>query len=191
MSNNSPGGKMKSPNMVIAVLFIALCVMNGCQQDKLPTEAYVPNPPPPPTGSGVLTANIDGVSWSAKDLAGIPSGTSTYSGNILHISGVRAGVGDVAESGTMDLIIDLGASRAEIVPGTYELGTIPAQEGEAQHGDALLCACHTNSTHLGTVTITALDVARKTVTGVFDFDGIGVDGQTHIVRGGMFDVTWK
>jgi hypothetical protein len=180
---------MKSPHTVIAVLFIALCVMNGCKQDKLPTEASIPDRPP--IGSGVLRANIDGSPWVAVDAAGIPSGTSTYSGNILHISGVRAGVGNSAEPGTIDLIIDLGASRAEIVPGTYELGTIPAQEGEAQHGDALLCACHTNSTHLGTVTITALDVVRKAVSGIFDFDGIGVDGQTHIVRGGMFDVTWK
>jgi hypothetical protein len=182
---------MKSPNVLIAILFIAGCVMNGCTQDKLPTMPYTPNPSPPLTGSGVLSANIDGSLWAAKDIAGIPSGTSTYNGNILHISGVRGVVGDATESGTIDLIIDLGASKAEINPGTYQLGTIPAQQGEAQHRDALSCACQTNSTHLGSVTITALDVARKVVSGIFDFDGIGVDGQTHIVRGGMFDVTWK
>lgn len=182
---------MKSTHIAIAVLFLVGCVMNGCKEDKLPTEAFIPDQPPPPTGSGVLKANIDGSPWAAENAAGIPSGTSTYSGNILHISGVRAIGGNTAEQGTIDLIIDLGASNAQINPGTYQLGTIPAQEGEAQHRDDLLCACHTNSTHTGSVTITMLDVAKKVVSGVFDFDGIGVNGQTHTVRGGTFDVTWK
>jgi hypothetical protein len=189
MSNNFPGGNMKSPYIVIVALFIALCVMSGCKQDKLPTEASIPDQPR--IGSGVLRANIDGSPWVAVDAAGIPSGTSTYSGNILHISGIRAGVGNSAESGTIDLIIDLGASRAEIVPGTYELGTIPAQEGEAQHFDGLSCVCHTNSAYSGTVTITALDVSRKVVSGIFAFNGIGVNGETHTFREGMFEVPWK
>ena len=54
--------------------------------------------------------------------------------------------------------------------------------------------CHapaTQTAHLGSVTITAVDVARKAVSEMFDFDGIEVDGQTHIVRGGMFDVARK
>ena len=49
--------------------------------------------------------------------------------------------------------IDLTAARTDLGPGTYELGTIPAQEGEAQHRDALSCVCYTNSGHSGTVTI--------------------------------------
>jgi len=182
---------MKSHSIVIVALFIALCVMNGCKQDKLPTEGSTIDQPPPPIGSGVLRANIDGSPWVAEDAAGIPSGTSTYSGNIIHISGVRSVAGDTAKSGTIDLIVDLGTSNAEIKPGTYQLGTIPAQEGEAQHRDAMSCACRTNSAHSGSITITVLDVDRKVVSGVFDFDGFGVDGQTHIVRGGTFDVTWK
>ncbi len=181
---------MKSTHIVIAVLFIAGCVMNGCKQDKLPTETYITELPPPSTGLGVLTANIDGSPWVAKDAAGIPSGTSTFSGNVLHISGVRA-VGNTAESGTMDLIIDLPASTAGVGPGTYQLGTMPAQEGEAQHRDDLSCACHTDSIHSGTVTLTVFDVTRRVVSGTFDFDGIGVDGQTHSVRGGTFDVALK
>jgi len=180
---------MKSTHSVTAVLLIAGCVMSGCTQDKLPTAAYIPEPPTSPTGSGVLTANIDGVSWAAES-AGMPSGTSTFSGNILRISGVRAVVGNTQASETIDLTIDLGASRANIGPGTYELGAIPAQEGEAQHYDGVSCVCHTNNAHSGTVTITAIDMARKVVSGVFDFDGIGADGQTHIFRGGTFDVKW-
>jgi hypothetical protein len=182
---------MKSRHVVVAILFIAGCVMNGCQQDKLPTAPYIPNPPQLATGSGVLSANIDGLSWAAEDIAGIPSGTSTYNGNILHIWGARAVVGDTADAETINLIIDLSASKAYIVPGTYTLGTIPAQEGEAQHSDGLLCVCHTNNAHSGTVTITALDVARKVVSGSFAFNGVGVDGQTHLFSNWMFDVTWK
>jgi hypothetical protein len=182
---------MKSSNVLITVLFIAGCVMNGCTQDKLPTMPYIPTPPSSPTGSGVLTANIDGVSWAAADIAGIPSGTSTYSGNILHIWGARAVVGDTAEAETINLIIDLSASKAYVVPGRYSLGTIPAQAGEAQHNDGLMCVCRTNSTHSGTATITTLDAARKVVSGTFEFSGIGVDGQTHSFGNGMFDVTWK
>jgi hypothetical protein len=194
MSNNFPGGNMKSPQIVIAVLFIALCVMNGCKQDNFPVQPSTPNPPPQ-IGSGVLTANIDGSPWAAQDSAGIPSGTSTYSGNILHISGVRAvGVDTARENDgaeTIDLIIDLTASKAILGPGTYELGTIPAQEGEAQYHDALSCVCATNSTHSGTVTITVLDASRKVVSGTFAFNGIGANGQTHTFSEGMFDVRWK
>jgi hypothetical protein len=182
---------MKSSHKAIAILFIAGCVMNGCTQDKLPTAPYIPNPPPPPAGSGVLTANIDGLPWVARDGAGIPSGTSTYNGNLLHISGSQAVVGDTADVETIDLVIDLSASKAYIVPGTYALGSIPAQAGEAQHNDGMICICHTNSAHSGTLTITALDVARKVVSGRFAFNGIGATGQTHIISEGMFDVTWK
>ena len=182
---------MKSYQRVVAVLFIAGCLMNGCTQDRLPTEAFIPDQSPTAIGSGVLRANIDGTPWTSEDATGIPLGTSTYSGNILHISGVRPAVGDTAESETIDLIIDLSASKAVLGPGTYELGTIPAQEGEAQHFDGLSCVCHTHSAHSGTVTITALDVSRKVVAGVFAFNGTGVNGQTHTFSEGMFDVTWK
>ena len=182
---------MKTHRLVIAILFSGCCVMSGCTQDKLPTAPYIPTPPQLATGSGVLTANIDGLSWAAADIAGVPSGTSTYSGNILHIWGARAVVGDTAEAETINLIIDLSASKAYIVPGRYSLGTIPAQAGEAQHNDGLMCVCRTNSTHSGTATITTLDVARKVVSGTFEFTGIGVDGQTHNFGDGMFDVAWK
>jgi hypothetical protein len=182
---------MKSKHTIIAILFIAGCIMCGCTQDKLPTAPYIASPPSPPIGSGVLTANIDGLYWVAEDIAGIPSGRSTYNGNIIHIWGARAVVGDTAEAETIDLIIDLSASKAYIVPGTYALGTIPTQEGEAQHNDGLMCVCHTNSAHSGTVTITALDVPGKIVSGTFAFDAIGVNGQTHFISNGIFDVKWK
>lgn len=186
---------MKSAHTVIAVLFIAGCMMTGCTQDKLPTEPSTTNRPPPPGSAGVLRANIDGSPWVAEDTAGIPSGTSTYSGNILHIKGIRAVVGDTArepvDAEAIDLIVDLDASKANPGPGTYELGTIPSQEGEAQYRDALSRVCYTNSAHSGTVTITVIDVARKVVSGTFAFNGIGVNGQTHTVSEGMFDVTWK
>jgi hypothetical protein len=90
----------------------------------------------------------------------------------------------------MNLIIDLSASKASLSPGTYELGTIPAQEGEAQHFDGMSCVCHTDGAHSGTVTITALDVSRKVVSGTFAFNGVGVNGQTHTFSEGMF-ITWK
>lgn len=180
---------MKSPRIVIAFLFIAGCVMNGCKQDKFPTEPSIPDPPP--IDAGVLMANINGLPWAAEDAAGVASGTSTYSDDILHISGVRAVVGDTADTECIDLIIDLRPSKAYLGPGTYELGTIPAQEGEAQYRDALSCVCYTNGTHSGTVTITVLDVPGKIVSGRFAFNGIGVNGQTHMVSEGMFNVTWK
>jgi hypothetical protein len=186
---------MKSAHKVIAVLFIAGCVMSGCKQDKSPTGPSVPDQPPSPTGSGVLRANIDGSPWTAEGTDGNPSGTSSYSGNILHISGVRAiGVdtaGEHANAETIDLIINLGGSKANLVPGTYELGSMPTQEGEARYRDAQSIVCYTNGSHTGTVTITALDVSSKAVAGTFAFDGIGDNGQTHIVNQGQFDVTWK
>ena len=126
---------MKSTHVAVAVLFLVGCIMSSCTKDKLPTEAPVPDEPS--TGSGVLTANIDGLSWAAEDVAGIPSGTSTYNGNILHISGARVVVGDTADAESIDLVIDLSASKTSIVPGTYALGTIPTQEGEAQHNDGM------------------------------------------------------
>ncbi len=182
---------MKNPHVVIAVLLTAGCMMNGCTQDKLPTQPSIPDQPPTANGAGVLRANIDGSPWVAEDATGIPSGTSTYSGNILHISGVRPVVGDTAEAETIDLIIDVGASKTSLSPGTYKLGSIPAEEGEAQHFDGLTCVCHTNSAHSGTVTITALDVSRKIVAGKFAFNGIGANGETHAFSEGIFDVTWK
>jgi hypothetical protein len=183
---------MKSAHMAVAVVFIAGCMMNGCTQDRLPTEAFLPPQAPVPTGSGVFTTYIDGSPWAAEDNAGSPAGTSTYSGNILHISGARPVVGDTAESGeSVNLIIDLSASKASLSPSTYELGTIPAQEGEARHFDGMSCVCRTDGAHSGTVTITALDVSRKVVAGTFAFNGVGVNGQTHTFSEGMFDVTWK
>jgi hypothetical protein len=186
---------MKSTHILFAVLFLVGCVISSCTKDKLPTETNIPDTGPtdpnlPPSGSGVLTANIDGLSWAAEDIAGIPSGTSTYNGSILHISGGRAVVGDTADAETIDLVIDLSSSKAYIVPGTYALGTIPAQAGEAQHSDGLICVCHTSSAQSGTVTITTLDVARKIVSGRFVFNGIGVGGETHVISEGKFDVAW-
>lgn len=180
---------MKSSHVVIAVLFIAGCMMNGCNQNTLPSQASIPDQPP--SGAGVLRANIDGSLWVAEDIAGIPSGTSTYSGTILHISGGRAVVGDTADAETIDIIIDLSASNGGLCAGTYELGTIPAQEGEARYNDSRSRVCNTNSTHSGTVTITAVDVSRKVVSGIFAFSGIGVNGQTHSFSEGIFDVTWR
>ena len=186
---------MKSAHKVIAVLFMVGCAMNGCTKDKLPTEFSVPDQLQSPTGTGVLRANIDGLPWAAEDNTGISSGTSTYTGHILHISGARAVVGDTAKESsgaeTIDLIIELGAAQADIGPGTYKLGTIPAQEGEAQFHDALSCVCYTSSTHSGTVTITALDLFKKVVSGRFAFDGMGTSGHGHTVSEGMFDVAWK
>ncbi len=187
---------MKSTHIVFAVLFLVSCVISSCTKDKLPTETNIPDTGPttpnlPPSGSGVLTANIDGLSWAAEDIAGNPSGTSTYNGKILHISGARVVVGDTADAETMDLIIDLSTSKAYIVPGTYALGSIPAQAGEAQHSDGMTCVCNTNSAHSGTVTITSLDAARKVVSGTFAFDGIGTYGETHVISRGQFDVAWK
>jgi hypothetical protein len=184
---------MKTTHILFAVLFLVSCVISSCTKDKLPTETYISDLPAtdlPPNGSGVLTAKIDGSSWAAEDRAGIPSGTSTYNGSILHIRGGRAVIGDTADAETIDLIIDLSASKAYIVPGTFALGTIPAQAGEAQHSDGLICICHTSSAQSGTITITTLDVARKIVSGRFEFNGIGVGGETHIISEGKFDVAW-
>jgi hypothetical protein len=178
MFNNLPGGNMKSAHIVIAVLFIAGCVMNGCTQDKLPTEAAVPDVPHPPTGAGVLRANIDGRPWAAEDIAGIPLGTSTYSGNILHICGVRPVVGDTADAETIDLIIDWAYLNTDISPGTYQLGTIPAQAGEAQHFDGMSCVCHTDRAHSGTVTITG-STCPKSHFRMFAFNGIESTGNAH------------
>ena len=180
---------MKSSRIVVAVLFVAGCVMNGCTKDKLPTEASIPEQSA--TGAGVLTANIDGSPWVAEDNAGDPSGTSTYSGNILRISGARSVVGDTAEAEAIDLTIEPSASNAGLSLGTYTLGTIPAQEGEAEQSVGTTPVCRTTSGHTGTVTITALDTVRKVVSGRFAFNGIGVDGQTHVINEGMFDVSWK
>ena len=143
-------------------------------------------------GAAAVHSGVDGAAAGGARAAGTPSGTSSYSGNVLHISGGRTVVGDTAEAETIDLIIDLRASQTSIVAGTtYALGTIPAQEGEAEHHDGLACVCHTNSCQPETVTITALDVISKTVSGTFAFNGPGVDGQTHVFSEGMFDVAWK
>jgi len=186
---------MKGAHRVIALLFIAGCVMNGCKQDKLPTEPSAPYQAPPPIAPGVLSATIDGAPWTADDNAGAPTGTATYSGSSIHISGARAVYGDSARgflaAETIDLTIDLSASKADLVPGTYLLGSIPTEEGQGQYSDPRSGVFGTNNSHPGTVTITALDVARKTVSGVFAFNGIGVSGQTHVVSGGMFNVIWK
>jgi hypothetical protein len=192
MSYNFPGGIMKSALRVLAVLFITGYVMYGCKE-KIVDDGYhlFPDPPSPSNGAGVLTANINGLPWAAEDIAGVASGTSTFSGNVLRISGVRAVVGDTADAERIDLVIDMRASNENLVPGTYVLGTIPAQEGEAQYRDALSCVCYTNGTHSGLVTITVLNVAEKIVTGEFSFDGVGGSGVTHMVSGGRFDVKWK
>ena len=186
---------MKGARRVIALLFIAGCVMNGCKQDKLPTEPSAPYQPTPPIGSGVLTATIDGTPWTADDNAGAPTGTATYRGSSIHITGSRAVYGDSGRENlaaeTIDLTIDLSAAQADLVPGTYELGSIPTEEGQGLYIDPRSGVFGTNNSHPGTVTITALDVARKNVSGVFAFNGIGVSGQTHVVSGGMFNVTWK
>ena len=189
---------MKSSHTAIAVVLIAGSVMNGCKQDNLPTQPSVPNPPQLQIGSGVLRANIDGSPWAAEGTDGVPTGTSTYSGNILHIRGVRpigvVGVDTAREpvdGETIDLIIDLGSSKTNLGPGTYELGTIPSQEGEAQYRDAVSRVCYTNISHTGTVTISVLDVSQRIVSGTFAFNGIGLNGPTHTVSEGMFDVTWK
>jgi hypothetical protein len=186
---------MKSAHIVFVLFFTAGCVMNGCKQDNLPTQPSTPDPPSLPLGSGVLRASIDGLPWAAEGTDGLPSGSSKYSGSVLHINGVRAvGVDTAREpvnAETLELIINLGSSNGTLGPGTYELGAMPPQEGEAQYRDALSRVTSTDSSHLGTVTITALDVTKKVVSGTFAFNSTGVNGQTHLVSQGMFDVTWK
>jgi hypothetical protein len=186
---------MKSAHRVIAVLSITCCLTNGCRQDNFPTAATTPDAPVSQVGSGVLRANIDGLLWEAQDNEGIPSGTSTYGGNILHIRGVRNAIKDTARENanaeSIDLIIDAGASMSDLALGTYALGTIPAQKGEAQYSNTVSLVFGTNSVHSGTVTIMALDLTRKVVAGTFAFNAIGMTGQTRTVSEGLFDVRWK
>lgn len=186
---------MKSTRIVFVVLFVTGCLMNGCTENPPPILTPGPELQQIPTGAGLLTATIDGLAWAALDNAGISTGTSTFNGTILHIKGVRAIVVDTARENlgaeTIDLVIDLTASKVFLGLGTYELGTIPADQGTAQYHDAQACVCNTNSTHAGTVTITGLDVTKRYVSGTFAFNGVGLSGHGHTVSEGNFDVAWK
>jgi hypothetical protein len=127
--------------------------------------------------SGNFTARIDGVEWAAsstKEGASINNGTITISGISVDNKEISISIADsVAGTYTLDQTSGSFGAYANIdSSGLYafftNLGTGPTQAG-------------------GTVTITSIDPASKTISGTFSFKVFrDIDGQQKTITNGVF-----
>src|SRR5262245_16486519 len=163
----------------------------ACKSGTEPT--VTPPPPPPPSRSGTMTALVNGVPWAASTLGdsilafvnlvdadavpGLPA-TLTLMG--VSFSGTTTGsfAAYVALSGTprpADFTLGVGANTGGAA--TYAPGDVVNPFD-----------FHSDMNHLGTLSITSLDLTTWRAKGTFFFDLVRNNGATMEVREGMFDL---
>jgi len=145
------------------------------------------------TGSGTMSATVDGQSWTASDTV-IATYTPTPRGNTLAVLGAQVqGTSVSALSIIIENVTGTGEFRLGLEPGVggaqgiavYGIGT---SAGSTQ-------AWATTNTETGTVNITRLDVPNKTVAGTFSFrcrsTNPNATPEIRNITNGRFEARWQ
>jgi hypothetical protein len=110
--------------------------------------SYAGGTTPPPTGSGILKADVDGVAFSATDISAV------LGSGMLTIEGVDA----------TGKAISINVDRT--TPGTYEDAILAYSLDE--DSDYVYSSAYNDT---GSLTITSVDVVNRTISGTFNFTG--------------------
>jgi hypothetical protein len=141
------------------------------------------------TGSGTMSATVDGQSWTATLVS------AGYTNNSLAVTGSQV-QGTSASTLTITIanVTGTGEFRLGLLPGvggvqgvaTYGIGT-----GAGSTAQAWV----TTNTETGTVNITRLDVPNKTVAGTFSFrcrnPNPNATPEIRNITNGRFEARWQ
>jgi len=160
---------------------MSLVALAGCNED--PSYLVAPRGPAP----GIMSAVVDGATWSAGGISGSPA-TAAYASGTLTVVGRRFYL-----NGSGDYI-------SIVVHSFSGVGTVPLSlESSATSGAAATWANYatgqdtttfaTDAAHTGSLTVTRFDTARRNVQGTFTFTGYHApSSMATSVTGGTFDV---
>jgi len=168
--NNQPYRTMKKTHFLLAIFMLTSSLLvTACSRSS-------DNPADPAdsgggtaTGSGTMSATVDGQSWTATSGTVFAAYTSTAEGNSLSVVGSQ--VQATSSSGFNISILNVrgtGEFRLGLLPGVGGVQGIAAYAivtGAGSNAQAWV----TTNTETGTVNITRLDVPNKTVAGTFSF----------------------
>jgi len=187
--NNQPYRTMKKTPFLLAIFMLTSSLLvTACSRSS-------DNPADPAdsgggtaTGSGTMSAKIDGQNWTAT------SGTvfATYTGNNLGIVGSQV-------QGTSASTFNITIANVTGT-GEFRLGLPGVAQGFAGYGIGTSAGSNaqawvTTLTETGTVNITRLDVPNKTVAGTFSFrcrnPNSNATPEIRNITNGRFEARWQ
>jgi len=183
---------MKKTPFLLAIMLTSSLLVTACSRSS-------DNPADPAdsgggtaTGSGTMSATVDGQSWTATSGTVFATYTPTTEGNALSVVGSQVqGTSASTFNITINNVTGTGEFRLGLEPGVggaqgiavYGIGT---SAGSTQ-------AWATTNTETGTVNITRLDVPNKTVAGTFSFRCRSTNATPEIrnITNGRFEARWQ
>ena len=170
--NNQPYRTMKKTHFLLAIFMLTSSLLvTACNRSS-------DNPADPAdsgggtaTGSGTMSATVDGQSWTATSGTVVATYTPTIGGNVLIVGGSQVqGTSASAFTITIENVRGTGEYRLGSESGVGGAQGVAAYSiGTSTGSGANLQIWATTNTETGTVNITRLDVPNKTVAGTFSF----------------------
>ncbi len=178
---------MKKTPFLLAIMLTSSLLVTACNRGSSDNPADSGGGTA--TGSGTMSAKIDGQNWTAT------SGTvfATYTGNNLGIVGSQV---QGTSAGTFNITIanvtGTGEFRLGLAPGAggaQGIGAYATAAGSASTAQAWV----TTNTETGTVNITRFDTQNKIVAGTFSFRCRSTNATPEIrnITEGRFDARWQ
>ncbi len=183
---------MKKTHFLLAIMLTSSLLVTACNRGGDSSD----NPADSgggstATGSGTMSAKIDGQNWTAT------SGTvfATYTGNNLTVIGSQV---QGTSAGTFNITIanvtGTGEFRLGLAPGVGGAQGIGAY-GTAAGSASTAQAWATTNTETGTVNITRFDTQNKIVAGTFSFRcraaSPNFTPEIRNITDGRFDARWQ
>ena len=176
---------MKKTPFLLAIMLTSSLLVTACNRGSSDNPADSGGGTA--TGSGTMSATVDGQSWTATLVS------AGYTNNSLAVTGSQV-QGTSASTLTITIanVTGTGEFRLGLLPGvggvqgvaTYGIGT-----GAGSNAQGWV----TTNTEAGTVNITRLDVPNKTVAGTFSFRCSNPNATPAIrnITNGRFEARWQ
>jgi hypothetical protein len=155
--------------LVLTIILFAI-IFSACQQEYVP-DGFTTTPP----GAGAFRAKIDGVQWEALSVK-----TATRQANVIVLYGSTAGNKSillrVADSGVHNYTFH-----------NQSMGNVAALTDSTENPNAYTTNQWDIVGTYGNLNITAIDTARKTMSGTFSLRVYRqLDTRQHIITEGVF-----
>jgi len=181
---------MKKTPFLLAIMLTSSLLVTACNRGSSDNPADSGGGTA--TGSGTMSATVDGQSWTATSGTVFATYTPTTEGNALSVVGSQV-QGTSASTFTITIANVRGTGEFRLgLPGVggaqgfagYGIGT-----GAGSNAQAWV----TTITETGTVNITRLDVPNKTVAGTFSFRCRSTNATPEIrnITNGRFEARWQ
>jgi len=191
--NNQPYRTMKKTHFLLAIFMLTSSLLvTACNRGSSDNPADSGGGTA--TGSGTMSATVDGQSWTATSGTVFATYTPTTEGNALSVVGSQV---QATSASTFTITINNVRGTGEFrlgLPGVggaqgfagYGIGT-----GAGSNAQAWV----TTITETGTVNITRLDVPNKTVAGTFSFrcrnPNPNATPEIRNITNGRFEARWQ